>query len=457
MSNEIKVMKVPVLQKGGADEQASIMREKILNAPDGAITGKTLYYVSNNGDDNNDGKSPETPFRTPERVQRICTPKRVFFERGSTFRLKEPFYTAPATHYGAYGEGPKPQFLGSERDYADASLWQIHEDDIWALELNTLQACQMIFDNETYVGWKKPDYESIENDGDFFHDTENNKLYLKLSNGNPGEVFSNIEIATTRCAFCFSNSNDVKIDNLCVKYTSVHGIHGGNVRDMSITNCHISFIGGAYFKNTAHERYGNAIEIWLRATNFTVKNCYINQVYDAALTFQGYGPGQTEFKEIYFEDNLIEHTSMNFEYWVRHVDIEGNRSPDGIMHDIRFCGNILRGAGYGYSGVQRPWKGNQAFLLSWSRVFKSGIMKAFYIMDNIFDCADCSYIYAGLPSQQEGLYVRHNTYYQKTPTGTHEYTQIIRKPKTFATNQEEFENAIKLFEEKPDLVKWLDD
>ncbi len=461
MSIEIKLMKAPVLTKGGADEQANAMREAILNAPDGNIKGgKISYYVSSlNGDDNNDGLTPETAFKTLDKIQCIVKPqKRVYFERGSVFRLKETFHATPATHYGAYGNGPKPQFLGSQRDYADASIWSVHEDDIWALELDTEEACQMNFNYDTYIGVKKHCYELIQIDGDFYHDTENKKLYLKLSNGNPGEIFDNIEIATVRVIFNFGNANDLKFDNLCVKYPSVHGFGGGNLRDLSVTNCEVSWIGGSYFKNPDHERYGNGLELWFRAVNVTVKNCWFNQIYDAALTFQGsVGHDLTEFREIYFEDNLIEHSSMNFEYWVSHTDLEGNRTRDGIMHDIRFSGNLLRGAGYGWSGVQRPYKGNQAFLLSWARVFEAGVMKSFYITNNTFDCADCSYIYAGLPSEQNGLFAFNNSYYQKKPTDSHQYTQIIRKQNLFANNQEEFESAIKLFDAKPTLVKWLDD
>ena len=459
MSTEIKLMKVPVLAKGGTDEKAKTMREAILNAPDGAITpGNLNYYVSSiNGNDENDGLTPETAFKSLDKVQVIVTPqKRVYFERGSVFRLKETFNATPATHYGAYGEGPKPQFLGSERDYADSSIWSIHDGDIWVLDLDAAEACQMNFNHDTYIGVKKHCYDLIQIDGDFYHDTENKKLYFKLSNGNPGEIFDNIEIATTKIIINFGNTNDLKFDNLCLKYPTVHGFSGGNLRDLVITNCEVSWIGGSYFNNPDHERYGNGLELWFRAANVTVKNCWFNQIYDAALTFQGCGPGQTTFKEIYFENNLIEHSSMNFEYWVTHHDKDGNKSPDGIMHDIRFCGNLLRGAGYGWSGVQRPYKGNQGFLLSWSRVFKTGVMRAFYIMNNTFDCADCSYIYAGLPSVQEGLCVKGNSYYQKKPTGTHQYTQIIRKDNIFANNQEEFETAIKMFEENPSLVIWLD-
>ena len=63
--------------------------EEIRNTKtDVKITGKS-FYVSNDGDDNNDGLSPETPFRTIERVCReesLTFGDGIFFRRGDFFR-----------------------------------------------------------------------------------------------------------------------------------------------------------------------------------------------------------------------------------------------------------------------------------------------------------------------------------------------------------------------------------
>lgn len=454
MSTEIKVSKTPILDRGGADDKSNAMREFITNTPDVNFGRKLVYYVANDGDDNNDGLSPETPFKTPERTMSI--PKHnfsVLFKRGDTFRLTEDIYSRGHTTYAAYGEGPKPKILGSVRDYADPSIWNIHEGDIWVAEVGG-EAGNIIFNNDSYVGERKLEYDMIEKDGDFHHDMANQKLYLKLSNGNPGEIFNNIEIATVSCIFKAWNLNNVQVDNLHLKYACRMGVNAVDCSQVNVTNCIIEWIGGAYI-GPRRNRYGNGVEYYYVAKDCKVTNCYFNQIFDAALTFQGEGPGQTEFESIYFEDNLIEHTSMNFEYWVNHIDKDGNRSGDGIMHDIRFCRNIIRGAGYGWAGRQRPYVGDQGAILSWSRVFKAGVMKAFYFMDNIIDCADCSYIYAGLPSEQKEMFLSHNSYYQRKNTGLHNFTQIIRHLNLFAHNQEEFEFAIKHWDKNPDHVEWL--
>ncbi len=453
---EIKVPVAPILEKGGTDEKAKLMRQQISASKDCPVRKNTVYYISNNGDDKNDGLTPQTPFKTVERAEQIRDfSYTLLFERGSIFRLNHNFIAYGQTAYGAYGEGEKPKFYGSERDYADSSLWSLKENDIWELYLDTADAGMINFNNDTYIGDKKAEYSEIENDGDFYHDNDNKKLYLKLSSGNPGEVFGNIEIATTKVMFMIRNANNIQFDNLCIKYATVMGISAADCGNIQVTNCEFGWIGGHWASHKPN-RYGNAVELYYRASECCVKNCWFYQIFDAAVTFQGEGPGEANFKSIYFEDNLIEHSSMNFEYWPRYIDKNGVKHENGKVYDIRFCGNLLRGAGYGWSGKQRITKANQSFLLSWDRVFGPDSVKAFYITDNIFDCADCPYIYAGLPSEQDGLHVKHNSYYQRKNTGINSHTQIIHSLNLHANNQEEFEYAIRKFEENPDLIKWLD-
>ena len=45
-------------------------KEEILNAKDELVIKGTTYYVSNSGDDNADGKTPETAWQTIDRVNK---------------------------------------------------------------------------------------------------------------------------------------------------------------------------------------------------------------------------------------------------------------------------------------------------------------------------------------------------------------------------------------------------
>ena len=53
---------------GGSDAEAEILRQNILNTKDELVITGVTYYVSPNGNDDNDGKSPETAWQTIDAV-----------------------------------------------------------------------------------------------------------------------------------------------------------------------------------------------------------------------------------------------------------------------------------------------------------------------------------------------------------------------------------------------------
>ena len=53
------------------DRKADKMRKKILNSKSEVKPTGTIYYVSSEGDDANDGLSPRTPIRTLEKMNSL--------------------------------------------------------------------------------------------------------------------------------------------------------------------------------------------------------------------------------------------------------------------------------------------------------------------------------------------------------------------------------------------------
>ncbi|MBQ3201169.1 MAG: hypothetical protein IJB22_04520, partial [Clostridia bacterium] len=119
--------------------------------PGETYTG-TAYYVSNDGDDNNDGLTPETAWRTLKKVAEVNgfwgdapllkAGDIVFFRRGDVFRMNEigwdPYLADEAAlhlkvdgvTYSAYGEGEKPIFTESTENGSGAEKWNlVYEDD----------------------------------------------------------------------------------------------------------------------------------------------------------------------------------------------------------------------------------------------------------------------------------------------------------------------------------------
>lgn len=443
---------------GGAEKEANALREKVLSADDTLEFNGRVFYVSNNGDDANDGLSPKNAVKTLTRAAElpIDLGDSLLLERGSTFRISETFWLKGGVSYGAYGEGSKPLICGSVRDYADASIWTKTEDkNIWSTPIatnGTKRASGTLFNNDSLVGVWKEHKSGLLKDGDFYHDENNGIYYLYFEGGNPGECFNNIEIFTTDIALLAKFSKDIKVDNIYLKYFTRSGMLFGECDGITVTNCVVEWLGGAVFNYNDERgpiRYGNAFETWYRSKDVIVKNCWFNQIFDAAVTFQGSGEGLAHFDNITFEDNLIEYCSMNIEHWVGN----GSSAQEAHIKDITYKGNIVRMCGFGWGGLQRPDKEDQASILGWNRKYDDVIN--FLISDCILDCSDGCMIYTWGPKEQKGIELKNNSYYQCKPSGIHPFVQIVRGYSKTANNQEEFEEAIAQFDENPKFVKWI--
>lgn len=453
------MVKKVVKEIGGAEIEANALKQKVLESENSLVFSQngTVYYVSEKGDDANDGLTPETAIRNFHKVSDLPLKDgdSVLFERGGTFRVKDKVWVKTGVNYGAYGEGPKPLVLGSLKDYAEPSLWEKTSENIWSLDLSdaVVPAAITTFNHDEFLGEQQfTGIDSIKNDGEFYYDTETKKYYLYFEGGNPGEYFENIEIGTMDFAFRGDGGERVHIDNFEFKYQTMGAVVVGAIDKMSVTNCVFGWQGGKIWKVRGEQyiRFGNAIQFWHIANDIVVKNNWVYQVFDAAMTFQGCGDTQTRFTNIKFEDNLIEYCSMNIEYWAR----ESTKGEPPVIKDISIKGNILRFGGCGWGGIYRALKENQALFLAWNDVYTENFDN-FVLNQNIFDCADCNMIYAKA-NEQQGFYVYDNSYYQKTASGRQPYTHIFRHYDSPANNQEELEKAVAIVDKSPKCVKWLD-
>ena len=110
-------------------------KAEIFNAKDELVIKGTTYYVSNSGDDNADGRSPETAWKTIDRVNHswFYSGDGVLFKRGDIWRGKT-VQTMPGVSYGAYGTGDKPKFYGWDENMADVALWELVDAGLGVLK-----------------------------------------------------------------------------------------------------------------------------------------------------------------------------------------------------------------------------------------------------------------------------------------------------------------------------------
>ena len=351
--------------------------EEIRNTKtDVKITGKA-FYVSNDGDDNNDGLSPETPFRTIERVCReesLTFGDGIFFRRGDFFRgtLKTD---KEGITLSAYGEGKKPILTTSVRNSADPEMWietdvpgvyeyyEINKDcDIGAIIFDDSFTPRKIYrsyeEDGTQLDFRARrvfnDYHDFVDDMTFFHDRyDTGKIYICSKKGNPGTLAKDIELSR-RGAVIYAR-NHTTIDNLCLAYTCF-GSSSGDSKGLTVQNCELRWIGGSIQVELGENKksmgnrtwptpFGNGVEIYGEAVDFTCRNNYFYQAYDAAVTHQcGRGEKPINNRNVRYLDNVMEKCVYSIEifYGVSPLD---NRSNNDTLIE----GNIMRmGGGFGH-------------------------------------------------------------------------------------------------------------
>ena len=167
-------------------EAASDRYDAIMNSKSNWTVGEggTVYYVSPNGDDSNDGLTPETAWRSLGKVNSALAwefgsdfdtkayPELqwaaehpgewialkagdvVLFERGGLWRGLLP--TVSGVTYSAYGEGAKPEIWGSPENGSGAEKWTLLEDtdNIWVYYKEMQDCGAIVLDDGKVVAQK---------------------------------------------------------------------------------------------------------------------------------------------------------------------------------------------------------------------------------------------------------------------------------------------------------------
>ena len=356
------------------------------------VTG-TKYYVAADGNDANDGKTPETAWKTIPKVNGAALKEGdgVFFKRGDTFRGQ--LTTQKGVTYSAYGENDgdaikaKPNIYGSEKNYANIGFWQKTDreniyvsSDVFANDVGLI-----VFDEGKEWSFKqivgvRGFVGLLERDLDIYYNKNDKKVYL-YSVSDPNTRWSSVEIVPGRTGIS-GNGNNVTIDNLCIKYSGGHGIgYSSGTTGLTVSNCEMGWIGGMIQPSREAEnvRYGNAVEIYESCKDYTITNCHIYQVYDAGVTHQYFQTksGRVDMQNIKYTDNVIEYCTYDIEY------VNAQPSDKGIMENVEISGNLLIHGGEGW-GAQRPDRGD-AVIKGWSSV-NYAVNNLFY--DNVIMTSD---------------------------------------------------------------------
>ena len=348
--------------------------------------GGRNFYVSETGNDDADGLSPETAWRTLEKVNTTALgyADTVRFRSGDIFRghlEPQSGRTSEAVVYTRYGEGAKP-ILQPSWDASAPEDWVKVGKILWKcerpsrLELGNIilnhgaKGCAHKVDKPEQLGGKDLRFCWVEAE----------KAVYLVSRRNPAKRFSSIELAEKQHVIQEGNGHDIVYDGLALRYGAAHGIAGGNVSNIVVRGCDISWIGGStlyYDDGGRGVRYGNGIEFWGNASDILVENCRVWECWDAGLTNQSNVAGAVQ-KNITYRNNEVWNCEYSYEY---------RQQGDGAKtENIVFVDNVCRKAGYGWGHRQR-WNPNAGHLMFYDTTAETD---GFLIRGNRFErTKDC--------------------------------------------------------------------
>lgn len=329
--------------------KAEERKQSILNSPTTLKIIGTSYYVSNEGNDDNDGLTPETAWATIDKVNNTVLKygDGVFFRRGDLWRVN-PLLCSEGITYSAYDNGEKPRIYGSLENSSGAYKWNLMEGskNIWVYYKDMPFCGYMVFNEgesfakKKWVYWNGKQYikdgtnkkfivnelknleyfnevnltgwdNYVDSDLIVYNCTRRGKLYLRCDEGNPGIIYPSIEISPINGQVSLVQlSKDNVIDNLCFKYYGNCGITGSG----TVQNCELAYFGGANFAFYSSEKRtdgaGGGINVGTSSgEGMHIFNNYIHESYDEGITIECGWNGE-DYNEIYnnitVKDNLFE-------------------------------------------------------------------------------------------------------------------------------------------------------
>ncbi len=283
------------------------------------------YYISESGDDTADGLSPQTPWKTLQKVSDFSFSEGdgVYFKRGDCWRGN--IILQSGVTYQAYGQGEKPKIMYSYDGKTVGKWKKTAKENIWVLDipLDTRDIGVIVFDGGKQYAEKKRTIADLKIELDFCYageysneETPDNKAYLYCSKGNPSEIFESIELSRAVSTLKInSGSHDINIHNLWVYYGQDY-FFAAKLKNIKVTYCNFAWIGGHYFGKNG-SRFGGGGGCWHDCNNVEISHCYFTQQFDNATTpqFHSAEEGEAYFESFVMSDCLVEYTEYSFEYF----------------------------------------------------------------------------------------------------------------------------------------------
>jgi hypothetical protein len=437
--------------------------------------------VSNTGNDNNDGKTPQTAWATISVVNgtNFKAGDAVFFKRGDIWR--DGLVCKDGVTYSAYGSGIKPRIYGSVENGAGPDNWKLwykgkNGETIWAYHRPLTDCGGVVFNDgksyasKVYAFWDGSKYVDDLNHKETFNIVKALKsdlmfysyfdlkghslpiytydinttgtLYLRCDKGNPGKLYKSIEFQTLAkpalgyCGLLGSAGKDV-IDNLCVEYGLCQGISSYGSGNNVIQNCEIGWIGGDTHQFTREDSQIPAAGegIAMQGVNNVAKNNYVHDCFDGGILCEADQNLNTN-RNLTIENNVITRcvSGILIAHHAEKID------PKNMLRNIQVKNNDILYTGFGWSCDKK--------FSSWiDKQYISGINfwdgpdvnNGIYLTNNVLYRSKGALIHLGMPDQYLPK-LSGNTYVQdangalavwrfKTLTSKNDFQSVLKDKK----------------------------
>jgi hypothetical protein len=395
----------------------------------------TTYYISNDGNDANNGVTPSTPWATLSRLNTALVDSVIkigdviLLRSDHTFDGRINGINMPDSAFGIeltiapYGHGRKPRVSGY-KNASNAAVWTEHTPGVWKMDASlatgTFTGNRM--SSDANVGFLRIDGKikparrnslaELAATWDSYGDTATNTVYVKAS-ANPATLAAEVLIAVNNTGF--GTNRNTKVSGL--EFVGFGG-HGARVtqpatnNNVSITACKIHEIGGSILSGTT--RYGNGVEVWVGGKNVQIEHNDIHDVYDVGITYQGPADGNSNlgFNNVHARYNRIWNCNQTVEWWI--TSTAGTNPNTGYVN-CSFTDNICLNAGYSFgSDVRSDSDGKGVHILTYSMELPADIT----VERNVFWGARHAYAFANTNSNTlvAGIKTNNNEIFLKPGT-----------------------------------------
>ncbi len=253
-----------------------------------------------------------------------------------------------------YGSGSLPVVQGSETETG----WSPESGSIYSLTPSgSVEGLGMVAEDGTVltsVAWDTDEATTLASlsAGSFSFDRTTGKIYAWCSTGTPADHV--MEVSRRLHGIHGNSSSYITIENIHVRYVSLHGIEFSDSSNISVKSCTVEKLGGAFIFSAPPDIFaGNGIEFGNSSSNCLVEETTVRDIFDSGISPQTYESNQSA-SNFTFRNNTISRCGYaGIEVSVLYVSGNTDSSIDGVS----ISGTAISESGNGWSGIRYGNKG----------------------------------------------------------------------------------------------------